>query len=333
MLSTLWEATHLYTPSNSGTLMRKTKFLVRALAQWPYSHRWFRFLSEQPELAAVLPLQPQWLHKLQRPYMRQGLSAGSKLRLLRQHFALFLTRLPQPLRQQLLTEQARTMASFSGKSGAQYRIDLSLTHIMDKEGELMLTLHEESVGGPLATLAFSFGLDSGGNRRILLGCLQGPRGDGGRERFRAATKDLHGLLPKALMVKVLAALARQMQIDTILAVSKEGHVHNSPLRRYSAIQSDYDALWESLGGVPEGKHYYRLSSHMPARDLADVPSNKRAQYQRRQAVETTIEEQFARYWSHPAGRTASKTVDKAPELAKVLLFTPRQKADTRATVA
>jgi uncharacterized protein VirK/YbjX len=329
MLSTLWEATHLYTPNQSGTLMRKTKFLVRAVAQWPYSHRWFRFLSEQPELAAVLPLQPQWLHKLQRPYMRQGLSAGSKLRLLRQHFALFLTRLPQPLRQQLLTEQAQTMARFTGKSGAGYRIDLSLTHTMDKEGELMLTLREESGDGPLVTLAFSFGLDSGGSRRILLGCLQGPRGEGGRERFRTVTKDLHGLLPKALMVKALAALARQMHIATILAVSKHGHVHNSPLRRYSAIQSDYDALWESLGGIPEGKHYFRLDSHMPVRDLAEVPSNKRAQYQRRQAVEASIEEQFAQFWAQPAAKTADKPV----ESAKVLRFVPRQAPDAHATVA
>ncbi|MDN0083221.1 DUF535 family protein [Crenobacter sp. SG2305] len=298
MLSTIWEATHCYAePDSSKSLMHKAKFLLRALAQWPYSHRWFRYLSEQSELAAVLPRQPQWLHKLQRPYLCQGLSTSAKLRLLRQHYELFLTRLPGKLRAHLLAEHSQVIARIEGKNGASYRIELSLTHTMDKEGELMLALFPEATRDRLVTLAFSFGIDTNGDGQILLGCVQGPSTGGGHEHFREITKDLHGLMPKMLMVKTLCMLARQMGIQYVLAVSNQGHVHNSRLHRYQQIHSDYDALWRSLGGAPFGRHFYLLSTNQPERPLSDIPSSKRAKYQRRRALELNIENQFTAYWN------------------------------------
>lgn len=297
MLSTFWEATHCYAePDNSKSLMHRAKFLLRALAQWPYSHRWFSYLTEHSELAAVLPRQPQWLHKLQRPYLCLGLSTGAKLRLLRQHYELFLTRLPDKLRARLLAERSLVMALVEGKSGARYRVELSLTHTMDKEGELMLTLVPDATQERLVTLAFSFGVGSNGDEQILLGCLQGPSNGDGRELFREATKDLHGLMPKMLMVKTLCMLARQMGIQHVLAVSNSGHIHNSRLHRYQRIHSDYDALWRSLGGTPFDRHFYLVSTSQPERPLSEIASSKRAQYQRRQALEMNIERQFAAYW-------------------------------------
>ncbi|MCW3478452.1 VirK/YbjX family protein [Neisseriaceae bacterium JH1-16] len=297
MLSTLWEASHCYAePEHGKSLLHRTKFLLRAMAQWPYSHRWFRYLSEQTELAAVLPRQPQWLHKLQRPYLCLGLSTPAKLQLLRQHYELFLTSLPGKLRSRLLAEQSLLMAMVEGKSGARYRIELSLTHTMDKEGELMLTLQPETTRERLVTLAFSFGVDAHGLDQILLGCLQGPSATGGLERFRDATKDLHGLMPKMLMAKTLCMLARLMGIQRVLAVSNSGHIHNSRLHRYQRINSDYDALWRLLGGTPFGQHFYLVNTAQPERPLSEIASNKRAQYQRRQALERAINNQFVACW-------------------------------------
>ena len=297
MLRTLWNATHLYGhDANKRSLPRRLKFLLRALVQLPYSIEWFRFLQEQPELAAALPQQRQWLHKLQRPYLCAAYDSGSKLQLLRQHFALFLHRLPAQLRNALLQNDAVHMASISGKSGNAYHIKLALTQTMDKEGELMLTLEEESSQHILATLAFSFGAERQQDARIYIGCLQGPRHQGGREQFRLVTKDLHGLMPKVLLIKTLNALARLMNIDTVLAVSNQAHVHQSAWHRYTAIQADYDALWIQLGGIQLNPQHFMLKTRASVRPLSDLPSNKRAQYQRRYAMEDSITLQITQSW-------------------------------------
>ncbi|BBF85230.1 virulence factor VirK [Aquitalea magnusonii] len=297
MLSTLWNATYLYGHDrNKICLLRRTKFLLRALIQLPHSAQWFRFLQEQPELAAALPQQRQWLHKLQRPYLCADYDSHNKLQLLHQHFSLFLERLPAALRSSLLQNQVLRMASIAGKSGMRYHIKLSLTQTMDKEGELMLTLEEESSRYHLATLAFSFGTDQEKMARIYIGCLQGPRHQGGREHFRAVTKDLHGLMPKVLLMKALYALARPMGIDTVLAVSNRSHVHQAAWHRYTAIQADYDAFWMMLGGCRLNDRHFQLKTSGIERPLADIPANKRAQYQRRRELEHSIAQQFTAFW-------------------------------------
>jgi hypothetical protein len=272
------------------------KFFLRAVLHAPSSVRWFRYLAARPELAAALPAQPQWLHKLQRPYLCVGHDTASRLGLLREHYALFFALFSRTLRQRLFNEEAVTLARLAGKSGAGYRIDLALTRTMDKEGELMLLFVCDDTQERLVTLAFSLGRDWAGSGQILLGCLQGPRAQGGRERFRAVTKDLHGMMPKILMVKAACALARRLGLRRVLAVSNRGHVHRSRWGRYSDVRADYDATWSGLGGVPAGERFFELDCRAQACDPSRVPSSKRAQYLRRKALEDDIEGQFAAFW-------------------------------------
>jgi len=316
MITTLWTASNLYThTANAGAGRRRVKFLLRALLQWPYSKRWFHYLSSHPELAAALPHQPQWLHKLQRPYVCTDFDCATKLRVLQQHFSIFLTQLPATLIFQLLRVPSVVVATIEGKSQARYRIELSLTRIMDKEGELMLTLVPEATQERLVTLAFSFSKDDAGQCQVLLGCLQGPQASGGRERFREVTKDLHGLMPKTLLVKALCALSLQLGMNKVLAISNRGHVHNSHWRGYHAISSDYDALWITMGGVASSENFFQIPSWQPERNLAAVASNKRAQYQRRQALEAGIAAQLTTLLSQSKPCSATRSLPRVGTLA------------------
>lgn len=293
MLDELWQATRLYGQGQQHKATgRRVKFFLRALAQWPCSSRWFRFLQEQPELAAALPQQPQWLHKLQRPYLCAGYRAQHKLGLLCQHFTVFLGHLPAALRSRLLAGEAVAIARAQGKSGNAYVLRLATTRIMDKEGELMLTLEAEDSPDRLATLAFSFLLAPSGQAGIQIGCLQGPKLAGGREQFKRITKDLHGLMPKVLLVKALCDIGCRIGAETVLAVSNQAHVHNSAWHHYTAIQADYDGFWRDFGGVRLNRELFRFTAHRPRRDLSEVASHKRAQYARRQAVEDSIQAQI-----------------------------------------
>ncbi len=311
MTSSLLHASRLY--AANGSTSRQVKFLLRSATHWTTAARWLGFLQAQPELAAAMASQRQWLHKLQRPYLCKAFGAQRKLMALQDHFSLFLRRFPSQLRQTLLTESKVEIARVVGKSGAAYRVMLSLTHTMDKEGELMLSLLAEEGDDRLTTLAFSFVRSESGRYEAVLGCLQGPASRDGRERFREMTKDLHGLMPKALMMRALYALCRKVGVLDVLAVSNAGHVHNSRWRRYHAISADYDAFWESLGGAPANDFFWRLSAFAPQRDLADVPSRKRAQYQRRQKLETELEDSVSAFWQGCAGEGAQVRSSLAEE--------------------
>jgi uncharacterized protein VirK/YbjX len=213
------------------------------------------------------------------------------------------------------------MAKVDGKSGASYRIELGLARIMDKEGELLLTLVPETTRYCLATMAFSFGRNTQGKPTIFIGCLQGPKCADGHRQFKEVTKDLHGLMPKILMFKILCMLARKLDIDSVMGVSNQAHVHNSASRHYKKIHFDYDAFWGSLGGIKAECRYFLLRAQIKERPLADIPSHKRAQYQRRRAIETQIENQcYAALTNDQSERDADAPIVVTEEAVQTLPF-------------
>lgn len=124
----------------------------------------------------------------------------------------------------------------------------------DKEGELVLVLTEAGVGR-IATLAFS--IDASNRQLPLL--------------FIAAQICAHA-----------------WDLAGVTAVSGHQHVYSHrKYRQGHGIQRGYDQLWQELGGEPRSGWYW-FSSLPQLRDLATVPSHKRAMYVRRQSMLTTL---------------------------------------------
>jgi hypothetical protein len=157
-----------------------------------------------------------------------------------------------------------------------YRIYLSSERQFDKEGELILTLNDQT-GLVIATLSFTVYNDT-----IYVGGLQGGSGVTG-EHFRQITKESHGLRPLALMVNTIQLLAQVWGIKAIFGISSDHHVFTHSRHRHKQVQHikrSYDELWLELGGVLNDG-WYQLSSELKLRCLTEVSSNKRAMYRRR----------------------------------------------------
>lgn len=77
-----------------------------------------------------------------------------------------------------------------------------------------------------------------------------------------ATKACHGLFPKRLVMEAACLFAQRLQVEQIIAVSNETHIYRSLRYRdkEGKIHADYNAFWESVGGVCDAERHYRLLS-------------------------------------------------------------------------
>jgi uncharacterized protein VirK/YbjX len=92
-----------------------------------------------------------------------------------------------------------------------------------------------------------------------IGCMQGPRGEHGLQLIKDATRELHGLRPKNLMLKLLSQFAHDHGCATLRLVSNANRVVCSATRQ-GKVHADYDTLWQELGAVERADGDYQLAS-------------------------------------------------------------------------
>ncbi|MBB5019650.1 hypothetical protein HNQ59_002958 [Chitinivorax tropicus] len=287
MKNLLHSARMLAGPQSSMMSTRYWKYLIRAVAIYPLTRRWLGYLMDDEQRAEMTRCNTQLLLKLQRPYIRKNISLREKLSILEAHYDFMDRHLTSHLRQALYQTGRLALGECVGKSGQRYRVELNPTRSFDKEGELMVCLIAPSNEGVLTRAVFSIRQDAGGYA-MEIGCLQGPRRNLGNEAIKTATRDLHGLRPKNLVMRCLYDLAKQWGIQRVYAVAGRFHVYHTPFRRQRTISADYDSFWEELGGQLTTNGRFALPPEQPRKKLEEIDSKKRAQYVRRFSLEDDL---------------------------------------------
>jgi uncharacterized protein VirK/YbjX len=173
---------------------------------------------------------------------------------------------------------AVTLARIDGKSGLPYQLQLRAIEPMEREGELVLQLLQED--RLVYSCAFSF-VHSDAGMALGIGCMQGPRGEHGLQLIKDATRELHGLRPKNLMLKLLSQFAHDHGCATLRLVSNANRVVCSATRQ-GKVHADYDTLWQELGAVARADGDYQLASEAICEpDLAAIASKKRSEARKR----------------------------------------------------
>lgn len=153
---------------------------------------------------------------------------------------------------------------------------------MGCEGELCIQLSDAG-DHPIYRLILSV-IDD--RPTIAIGCIQGPGGQNGKDVVRDLTKNMHGMRPKQLMLSLAYAFAQHFGIQRILAVSNTAH----PLRRArDRFQADYDAFWLEQKGSDLGDGWFMLPEALGRKSEAEVPSNHRSAFRRREAMRIEAE--------------------------------------------
>jgi uncharacterized protein len=260
------------------------KYVMRS-ACMPIRHgRFLEFVFANPQMVAYQQRDPRLLERHMHRYVNARWHRRQRLENLHQHYRFALAHLPSGLFDLVYGLGHASLGSFIAKDGTLLTLCMRPPIFMGCEGELCLQLCDGSEN-PLYSVVFSI---VGERRpRIVIGCLQGPNGDDAREVVRNLTRNLHGMRPKQLMLSLVYAFARRYGIREIDAISNDAH----PLRRTGRpVLSDYDAFWEEQQGRVMTGGWYALPSSQSHKSEADVPSNHRSAFRRREALRREVEQ-------------------------------------------
>lgn len=253
------------------------KIHLRALLHWRQTPGWLALLNSHPAFSEYLRAYPKFLYKVYRPYNSHALGPDQRLEAIRAHYGFVYRRgLGQTIARASLGPVV--LAEAAGKSGLPYRIELRTVTMFDREGELALQLTQD--GKPIYTVAFTIA-PRDGIPALNLGCLQGGKTEDAREAIRLATRDLHGIRPKQLMVSLVQQLGHDYGCERLMMVSNCNRVIYKAIR-HGRVLADYDQLWKELGARLRVDGDYELDcAPLAAPDLEQIPSRKRSEAKKR----------------------------------------------------
>ena len=262
------------------------KYLVRTLSMPRQHASHLKFVYGNPRLDAYRRRDPRLLERHFHRYMHVQWNRQARLQSIRQHYCFALSKLPGRLFEAIYIYGDATVGYLTLKDGSQLKLCLQPPIFMGCEGELCLQLSD--VGDrPLYRIVFSV-IDH--HPTIAIGCLQGPDGAEAKDTVRDLTRNMHGMRPKQLMLSLVYAFARQYGVERVVAVGNAAH----PLRRArSVFQADYDAFWLEQKGHDAGNGWFELPGIPVRKTEADVASNHRSAFRRREALRIEAERLLA----------------------------------------
>jgi len=275
-------------------LRETVRLHVRALAHPRATRRWLALLNSHPALAECVRHRPSVLNKIYRPYLTATLGVSARLDVLGAHYAfLFRHGLAAMLCQASGSGSGFLLAQIAGKSGIGYDVVLRAAGTCEREGELVMQLC--CAGAVVYATAFTFSTH-GGVAVVSIGCLQGPRGSDAMAAIKQATRELHGLRAKALLVGLVQQLGDALGCSELRLVGNTNRTAGRALGR-GQVRADYEQLWHELGAVrrPDGDFVLPCAPLAPL-DLEQVAQKRRSEARKRhqmlQAVTADVVDQF-----------------------------------------
>lgn len=274
---------HRFHSSGLKVFQRHLRWATAAALRPRESLAWFAF-HDEPEMQGFVHANPRLVFRALTSYMsvRWGLARRTKII---QDTYLFIAHRGGFLAEAMRRPEGMTLAALDLDRGQKARIRMGSDAQFRKEGEISLFLELEGVHGPITGIALSIERVGGGV--ALIGGFQGRKG-GDEETIKLATKAMHGLRPKNLMVLIAQELAQALGLAGLQGVGNRVQVFrarlNNPLVPVRNIRFDFDALWLEVGGTPLEDGWFGLPMVTPRRGPEEIKPNKRSMYAKRYAL-------------------------------------------------
>ena len=264
----------------------RIKLHGRAMLYPAQTARWLDLLNGHVLMNELVDSCPRLLYKIYRPYLTTRLEMDARIAALAWHYDFVLLRGLEQLSCQAARGGVR-LASVAGRSGLHYALMLEAGQFLEREGELVLSLCQD--GAVVYSAAFTF--CAGG---IGIGCIQGSNRGDGLDAIRTATRELHGVRPKQLLVTLLGHLAYVLGGERLHLVGNANRVVRSAIRQ-GKVCADYDQLWREMGAHQRADGDFTLAcmALSEAPELDEVPSKRRAEVRRRHATVAALAEAMA----------------------------------------
>lgn len=260
------------------------KLHLRGLAHRRATRRWLALLNSHPAFAEFVQHRPSVVNKIYRPYLTATLDVAGRLAILDAHYAfMFGHGLAM-----MLTQASRSgvqLARIAGKTGAPYDIFLRAVGAFEREGELVLQLRCD--GAPVYSIAFTFSTLDGAHL-VSIGSVQGPRGADAMAAIKDASRELHGLRAKALLVTLVQQLGWALGCTGMRLVGNANRAAGRAIGR-GHVLADYEQFWAELGAVrrPDGDFALACGPLAPL-DLDQVEQKRRSEARKRHQLLQTV---------------------------------------------
>lgn len=199
-----------------------------------------------------------------RPFLGARLTFEQRLQIARTHHASVGAVLSADAIRNIWARRQTKLGVIEGRRNSSFALWLSAAEY-PREGSLEIMLTRETLDGsasfPLARVTFSLAeiAETGSQRTLLIGGLQGSPRANGKRAIIEATRDLRGLRPKAAIIIAAQAFAAHAHCKAILAVSDANHViHIQSKKKLFMKSANYDSFWQERRGLPHSFLGYEL---------------------------------------------------------------------------
>ncbi len=270
------------------------KILYHAFFSPYFAYKWFD-LIESGNLNFAFKYRPTLYIKPFRVYMSTRWNKKQKVKVIKDtyHFVLQHSDVFMPF----LKDSSLPIAHLQLTEEIDAHISIGYNYRYRKEGELVMILDCEKLGGTISSGAFSFEKIETGQWICRIGCVQGSnKKQDSVSSVKAAQKLLHGLRPKTLVVYAIQEFIRQFAFvalygasDSIQAYRRKHAIHIQFLHH---IHFDYDTFWQESGGQFTKGGWYELPLTMERKDIKDFKTSKRAIHRHQYEMLDNISQQI-----------------------------------------
>ena len=275
-------------PAARRKFKRHLRWSFTAAVREAASSDWFTFL-DSPEIRPFVEANPRLAFHPMGGYLCSRWGWARRAKVIRETYE-FVHAQGGALAKAMTDPSGMVLVRLPVGREDEARVRLGSDPQFRKEGEISAFLEMRSIPGSVSAFAFSLERRPKG-WTCYIGSVQGRKG-GDEEAIKAATKALHGLRPKMLMVYLAQEIARALRIGELLGVGNGIQVYRSRLfGPRKKILFDYDALWAEAGGSPREDGWFDLPLKARRRADEEIKPNKRSMYAKRYALMAELSRQ------------------------------------------
>lgn len=278
-----------YDQFSLGALYKRLKFIITGITNFKTLDRFSREIKAT-KFSKVLQRKPSVFGFIAWPYINNEWSLQERFNRIATHYKI-IGNYPAIISE--IIDKPKCLVDLNSFSkGLKVYVDKADWFI--REGELVLTLFQDELRVVSVPIIFSYHRNAS---CIMIGAIQGIHkgisSNDSLEIFKQISKDLHGLRPRSVMIEVIKSIGRQLDIETILAISDEFHQKRHPYFGLAtssdqSIKTKYDNVWLEHGGVYRDGGFYSIPLEPRLKALSDVKAKKRAMYRRRNELISSI---------------------------------------------
>ena len=265
-------------------------FAGRAYLHYPAMRELYAFFQEDELRNDILAYNKFPIEQATRAFFYKGSTLTERTNLIKYHFKYLQARLKPAAISDIYHDREIKIWQATDED-VDWHAVLASHAGQRKESMMAIEMHYD--GKNLYHMLFWLNEDKHGEPALWIGAMQGPNTENAREFVKETTKRAYRYRTKNLILYMTQALARELGVKRIYAVSNDGYYAMNHIRLDRKLKTDFGAFWEEAGGrLTDDLRFYELPLVETRKTMEEVPTRKRAVYRKRFAFQDDVDAQI-----------------------------------------